>query len=64
MHMCDYFAPNLFPCCTLILVSPFLCLGPTVLIHFLGQQLERVLGTLIQHCYLLLTCVPHIYIYI
>jgi hypothetical protein len=28
---------------------------------FLGQQLGHVLWTLIQHCYLLLTCVPHTY---
>jgi hypothetical protein len=28
---------------------------------FLGQQLGQVLWTLIQHCYLLLTCVPHTY---
>jgi hypothetical protein len=43
------------------LSSP-LCLDPTILIHSLGQQLGRVLGTLIQHCYLLLTCVPQIFI--
>jgi hypothetical protein len=63
VYLCDYFAPSLFSCCTHILVPPFLCLGLTVLLHFLGQQLGRVLGTLIQHCYLLLTCVPHIYIF-
>jgi hypothetical protein len=28
---------------------------------FLGQQLGQVLWTLVQHCYLLLTCVPHTY---
>jgi hypothetical protein len=28
---------------------------------FLGQQLGQILWTLIQHCYLLLTCVPHTY---
>jgi hypothetical protein len=28
---------------------------------FLGQQLGQVLWKLIQHCYLLLTCVPHTY---
>jgi hypothetical protein len=58
----------LLPTCFLVilrsLLPPFLCLGRIVLIHFLGQQLGRVLGTLIQYCYLLLTCVPHIYIYI
>jgi hypothetical protein len=63
VHLCDYFAPSLFSCCTHILVPPFLCLGPTIQLHFLGQQLEQVLGILIQHCYLLLTCVLHIYIF-
>jgi hypothetical protein len=28
---------------------------------FLGEQLGQVLWTLIQHCYLLLSCVPHTY---
>jgi hypothetical protein len=41
-------------------LSPPLYLGPTVLIHYLGQQLRRLLGTLIQHCYLLLTYVLQI----
>src|SRR6185503_16898339 len=29
----------------------------------IGQQLGQVLWTFIQYCYLLLTCVPHTYIY-
>jgi hypothetical protein len=38
-----------------------MCLPPTDLIHSLGQKLGRVYWTLIQHSYLLLTCVPQIY---
>ena len=30
----------------------------------IGQQLGQVLWTFIQYCYLLLTCVPHTYIYL
>jgi hypothetical protein len=30
--------------------------------NILDQQQEQELGTIIQHCYLLLTCVPHIYL--
>jgi hypothetical protein len=53
---------------SVFLLLPFIlvllpCVSQLVLGTRIGQQLGQVLWTFIQYCYLLLNCVPHIYIY-
>jgi hypothetical protein len=56
------FALSVFPLLPFILVS-FPYLSQLVLEIRIDQQLGQVLWTFIQYCYLLLNCVPHIYLF-
>jgi uncharacterized protein YqhQ len=56
------FALSVFLLLPFILVS-LSCLSQLVLETRIGQQLGQVLWTFIQYCYLLLNCVPHIYLF-
>ena len=49
--------------CYLLYLFPSLIYHKLVLGTRIGQQLGQVLWTFIQYCYLLLTYVPHTYIY-
>jgi hypothetical protein len=57
------FALSVFPLLPFILVL-LSCVSQLVLGTRICQQLGQVLWTFIQYCYLLLNCVPHIYIFV
>jgi hypothetical protein len=56
------FALSIFSLLSFILVS-LPCVSQLVLGTRIGQQLGQVLWTFIQYCYLLLNCMPHIYLF-
>src|SRR5438132_6932669 len=60
--LCDFLCSSLVPCCPLLLVT-FLVPSYNCANTILGYQLGQVLWIFTQHCYLFLTCVPHIHTY-
>ena len=63
LFVCGAFCLVLVGCYLSYLFSP-LVYHKLVLGTRIGQQLEQVLWTFVQYCYMLLTCVPHTYLFV